>query len=94
MLTTRQGGRDNTNSDFFGAGDVGINVYSYMPKYLLLNVTPNGFQIGGGTENEAQFKTKTYQSVPSAISENPPARRRSASCRTASARVADRRSCT
>jgi len=32
-----------------------------MPKYLLLNVTPNGFQIGGGTESEARFKTNTYQ---------------------------------
>ena len=50
-----------TNSDFFGAADVGINIYDYMPKYLLLNVTPNGFQIGGGTENEARFKTNTYQ---------------------------------
>jgi hypothetical protein len=50
-----------TNADFFGAQDVGINVYSYMPKYLLLNVTPNGFQIGGGTENEARFTTNTYQ---------------------------------
>jgi len=50
-----------TNSDFFGAQDVGINIYDYMPKYLLLNVTPNGFQIGGGTENESRFKTNTYQ---------------------------------
>jgi hypothetical protein len=50
-----------TNSDFFGAADVGINIYDYMPQYLLLNVTPNGFQIGGGTENEASFKTNTYQ---------------------------------
>jgi len=50
-----------TNSDFFGAADVGINIYDYMPKYLLLNVTPNGFQIGGGTENEARFDTNTFQ---------------------------------
>src|SRR5204862_63441 len=50
-----------TNSDFFGAQDVGFNIYDYMPKYLLLNVTPNGCQIGGGTENEARFKTNTYQ---------------------------------
>jgi len=50
-----------TNSDFFGAQDVGINIYDYMPQYLLLNVTPSGFQIGGGTENEARFKTNTYQ---------------------------------
>src|SRR6267142_2796106 len=49
-----------TNSDFFGAQDVGINIFDYMPKYLLLNVTPNGFQIGGGTENEARFNTNTY----------------------------------
>jgi hypothetical protein len=50
-----------TNSDFFGAQDVGINIYDYMPQYLLLNVTPGGFQIGGGTENEARFRTNTYQ---------------------------------
>jgi hypothetical protein len=50
-----------TNSDFFGAGDVGVNIYTYMPKYFLLNVTPGGFQIGGGTENEARFSTNTYQ---------------------------------
>ena len=50
-----------TNSDFVGAQDVGINIYDYMPNYLLLNVTPSGFQIGGGTENEARFRTNTYQ---------------------------------
>ncbi len=50
-----------TNSDFFGTADVGINIYNYMPNYILLNVTPSGFQLGGGTENEARFNTNTYQ---------------------------------
>jgi hypothetical protein len=50
-----------TNSDFFGASDVGVNLYTYMPEYFLLTVTPGGFQIGGGTENEARFRTNTYQ---------------------------------
>ncbi len=50
-----------TNSNFFGTGDVGINIYNYMPNYMLLSVTPNGFSLGGGTENEARFRTNTYQ---------------------------------
>ena len=49
-----------TNADTFGAQDVGINIYSYMPKYSLITVN-NAFQIGGGTENEARFDTNTFQ---------------------------------
>src|SRR6266550_3302356 len=49
-----------TNADTFGAPDVGINIFSYMPKYSLVMVN-NAFQIGGGTENEARFDTNTYQ---------------------------------
>lgn len=48
-----------TNADTFGPQDVGINSYSYMPKYFLLAIT-GGFNIGGGTENEATFRTTTY----------------------------------
>ncbi|MGH9202316.1 MAG: carboxypeptidase regulatory-like domain-containing protein, partial [Vicinamibacterales bacterium] len=40
----------------FSAPDVGIKTYSYLDKYMLLNIT-NGFQIGGGTESEATYKT-------------------------------------
>jgi hypothetical protein len=43
----------------FSATDVGINVYSYLPGYMLLNIT-NGFQLGGGTESEARFKTPSF----------------------------------
>jgi hypothetical protein len=42
----------------FSAPDVGINTYSYLPEYMLLNIT-GGFQLGGGTESEARFKTPT-----------------------------------
>jgi len=49
-----------TNADTFGAPDVGINIFSYMPKYSLVTVN-NAFSIGGGTENEAVFDTNTYQ---------------------------------
>ena len=31
-----------------------------MPKYMLLTIT-GGFTIGGGTENEATFRTTSYQ---------------------------------
>jgi hypothetical protein len=49
-----------TSTDFFSAPDVGINIYSYMPKYMLLNVT-GGFQLGGGTESESTFDTPAWQ---------------------------------
>ena len=39
-----------TSTDFFSAPEVGVNIYSYMPHYMLLTVT-NGFQLGGGTES-------------------------------------------
>jgi hypothetical protein len=43
----------------FSAPDVGINTYSYLDEYMLLNIT-GGFQLGGGTESEARFKTPTF----------------------------------
>jgi hypothetical protein len=43
----------------FSAPDVGIGIYSYLDEYMLLNIT-NGFQLGGGTESEARFKTPSY----------------------------------
>src|SRR5262245_11584694 len=49
-----------TSKDFFSAPEVGINSYSYMPHYMLLTVS-NYFNIGGGTESEATFRTTTYQ---------------------------------
>ena len=49
-----------TSTDFFSAPEVGINMYSYMPHYMLLSVT-NGFQLGGGTESLSQFTTNEFQ---------------------------------
>ena len=34
-------------------------MYSYLPHYSLLAVT-GGFNLGGGTENDATFKTNSY----------------------------------
>ena len=48
-----------TNGDTFSAPSVGINSFSYLPNYLLLSVT-NAFAIGGGTENDATFRTTSY----------------------------------
>jgi hypothetical protein len=49
-----------TSKDFFSAPEIGVKMYSYMPHYMLLNVS-NAFSIGGGTESEATFRTTTYQ---------------------------------
>src|SRR5688572_16807528 len=48
-----------THTDFFGVNDVGVNTYSYLDDYMLLGVS-GGFSIGGGTENEATFKTNAF----------------------------------
>ena len=45
----------------FRAPDVGVNIYSYIEDYLLVNVTGGGFPLGGGTESEARFTTPSYQ---------------------------------
>ncbi|MEO8256984.1 MAG: carboxypeptidase regulatory-like domain-containing protein [Acidobacteriota bacterium] len=49
-----------TSTDFFSAPEVGINIYSYRPHYMLLTVT-NGFSLGGGTESESNFTTNAWQ---------------------------------
>ena len=48
-----------THVDFFGPNDVGVNSYSYLDDYMLVSVT-SGFNLGGGTENDAIFHTNTY----------------------------------
>ncbi len=52
---------NRTSADFFSAPDMGINIYSYMPHYMLLTVAPSGFQIGGGTESLSSFVTNEWQ---------------------------------
>ncbi|MEP7309380.1 MAG: hypothetical protein ABJA98_28075, partial [Acidobacteriota bacterium] len=49
-----------TSTDFFSAPEVGINIFSYMPHYMLLAVT-NGFSLGGGTESLSTFTTSAWQ---------------------------------
>ena len=51
---------NRTSTDFFSAPEVGINTYSYMPHYMLLNIT-GGFQLGGGTESLSTFDTPFWQ---------------------------------
>ena len=48
-----------THVNFFGPNDIGINTFSYLDDYMLLGVT-GGFNLGGGTENNAIFNTNTY----------------------------------
>ncbi|MEQ1883932.1 MAG: carboxypeptidase-like regulatory domain-containing protein [Bryobacteraceae bacterium] len=43
-------------ADFFGAGDVGINMFTYQPKYLQMVVTGN-FTLGGTTKNAFAYQT-------------------------------------
>jgi hypothetical protein len=44
----------------FSAPDFGIKTFSYLDDYMLLSVT-GGFSIGSGVQNEARFKTPSYQ---------------------------------
>ena len=51
-----------TSKDFFSAPEVGVNVFSYMPHYMLMTMPAGaGFSLGGGTESESTFRTNTYQ---------------------------------
>jgi hypothetical protein len=49
-----------TSEDFFSAPEMGVNIFSYMPHYMLLTVT-GAFELGGGTELESTFRTNTFQ---------------------------------
>ena len=45
-------------ADFFNWGDLGVkNYYSFLPKYLILNVQNSGFLLGGGTASNATYRT-------------------------------------
>ena len=51
---------DNFQTPFFSPRDIGANIYSYLPGYMSVNVTP-GFQIYSGTNTKALFFNDTYQ---------------------------------
>jgi hypothetical protein len=46
--------------EFFGPNDVGINIYSYLPKFTSVSVT-GGFSIGNNLTTDATYKTTTLQ---------------------------------
>src|SRR5213594_1724863 len=47
---------------FFGYEDVGINMYSYVPHYMQINVT-GGFQLGSGSGGDTFVNTAGFQAV-------------------------------
>src|SRR5581483_10835366 len=51
---------DNYQTPFFSPRDIGANIYSYLPGYMSVTVTP-GFQIYSGTNTKALFFKDTYQ---------------------------------
>ena len=51
---------ERTGAEFFSPNDVGINIFTYVPKYITLSVT-GGFSLGGGTSTASTFRTTFYQ---------------------------------
>ncbi len=51
---------DNYQTPFFSPKDLGVNMYSYMPGYMSINVT-GGFILYSGTNTNALFYNDTYQ---------------------------------
>jgi hypothetical protein len=51
---------DNYQTSFFSPRDIGANIYSYLPGYMTMTVTP-GFQMYSGTNTKALFLNDTYQ---------------------------------
>jgi len=59
-LTVNRTAIARTGSEFFSPRDVGINVFSYLPKYTVLTVSNPGFSIGSAIATDATFRTTTY----------------------------------
>ena len=51
---------DNYQTPFFSPKDIGSNVYSYDPGYMVLNVSP-AFSLYPANQARAYFDNKTYQ---------------------------------
>ena len=51
---------DNYQTPFFSPKDIGANIYSYDPGYMVLNVT-GGFQLYPANQARAYFDNDTYQ---------------------------------
>ena len=48
-----------TNAEMFEPRDVGINIYTYVPKYTVMSVT-GAFGINFGTETDSWYRPTTY----------------------------------
>ena len=59
-FAVNKGKVDNYQTPFFSPRDIGANIYSYLPGYMSVSVTP-GFQIYSGTNTKALFFNDTYQ---------------------------------
>lgn len=58
-LTVTRGAVDRTGPRFFGPPDIGVKGYSYIDKYMQIQVT-SGFTVGGGQTGPATYRTTTY----------------------------------
>jgi hypothetical protein len=47
-----------THADMFGPEDVGVNIYTYVPKRMLTTVT-GGFNVNHGTETDSWYRPNT-----------------------------------
>ena len=48
-----------THTEMFGPEDVGVNIYTPIPKYMLITVT-QAFNINTGTETDSFYRPNTY----------------------------------
>lgn len=58
--TVDRSGIARVGPEFFGPNDVGINIFSYLPKFTSVSVT-GGFSIGNVLTTDATYKTTTVQ---------------------------------
>jgi outer membrane receptor protein involved in Fe transport len=57
--TADRTGIHRENAPYYGASDIGVNVYSSVPKFLILAIT-GGFSMGSGIEIESRYATTQY----------------------------------
>jgi carboxypeptidase family protein/TonB-dependent receptor-like protein len=57
--TANRTGIHRENAPYYGASDVGVNVFSSVPKFLILAIT-GGFSMGSGIEIESRYATTSY----------------------------------
>jgi hypothetical protein len=58
-LTVNRMATHRISAKYFGPQDVGINAYSYLPKFLNLNVN-GAFALGGGTKTDSTTRGTSY----------------------------------